>query len=83
MWGKDQFLCLPNFFSFLFFLAEQSLIRFLNFFYSYVHTMIGLLLPPSPCPLPFSPLPFPSPPLFQAETVLPLSLILLKREYKH
>jgi hypothetical protein len=47
---------------------------FKNFFYSYVHTMFAMFLsapslsPPTPC--------------FQAETVLPLSLILLKREYK-
>jgi hypothetical protein len=34
-----------------------------------------------PCPLPHS-LP-PSPPHFQAEPVLPLSLILLKKRHKH
>jgi hypothetical protein len=42
------------------------------------------ILPPFPRPIPF-PQPPPSPPTprFQAETVLPLYLILLKREYKH
>jgi hypothetical protein len=42
---------------------------FKNFFYSYVHTMFGSFLP--------------LPAHFQAETVLPLSLILLKTEYKY
>jgi hypothetical protein len=38
---------------------------------------------PLPPPLPMPPPPsFPHPPHYQAETILPLSLILLKREYK-
>jgi hypothetical protein len=55
-----------------------------NVFYSYVHTMFGSFLPPPLHPFPFPPPPPspPQPPRFQAETVLPLSLILLKREYK-
>jgi hypothetical protein len=53
------------------------------FFYSYVHTMFGSSLPPSPTPSLFStPSLFPTTPHYQAETILPLSLILLKREYK-
>jgi hypothetical protein len=44
------------------------------FVYSYVHTMFGLFLPPTAHS--------PPPPRFQTETVLPLSLILLKRQYK-
>jgi hypothetical protein len=47
---------------------------FFLFFNSYVHTMFGSFLPPSPPPPPC--------PRYQAETILPLSLILLKREYK-
>jgi hypothetical protein len=56
---------------------------FFFFFYSYVHTMFGSFLPPSPHPLLYPPTPslFPPPPRYQAETVLPLSLILLKRQY--
>jgi hypothetical protein len=55
---------------------------FIYFLYSYVHTMIGSLLPRPP-PFPLTPSLTPPPPRFQAGTVLPLSLILLKREYKH
>jgi hypothetical protein len=54
------------------------------FFYSYVHTMFGSFPPPSPCPIPClsQPLPLPPPPSrYLAETILPLSLILLKRAY--
>jgi hypothetical protein len=43
------------------------------------------LLPPlPPQPLPYLPAPSfpPTPPFYQAETILPLSIILLKREYK-
>jgi hypothetical protein len=58
---------------------------FLKFlFYSYVHTMFGSFLPPAPTP-PLPPPPPPSPPIpprYPAETILPLSLVLLKREYK-
>jgi hypothetical protein len=43
------------------------------YLYSYVHTVFGSFLPP---PL------FPPPPCYPAETILPLALILLKREYK-
>jgi hypothetical protein len=50
-----------------------------------VHTILGSFLPPAPTPsltthsaLSFSP----KPPRYPAETILPLSLILLKREYK-
>jgi hypothetical protein len=48
------------------------------FIYSYVHTMFGSFLPP----LPSAPSLYPPPSRFQAETVVPFSLILLKREYK-
>jgi hypothetical protein len=57
----------------------------LLFYYSYVHTMLGSFLPSAPTPsltmhiAPSLSLP---PPQYPAETVLPLSLILLKREYK-
>jgi hypothetical protein len=43
-----------------------------------VHTMFGSFLPPSPRLLPLRPSP-PPPPHYQAETILSLSLILLKR----
>jgi hypothetical protein len=55
-----------------------KLYHLINYFflvYSYVHTLFGPFLPPAPPPLPL-------PPRFQAETVLPLCLILLQREYK-
>jgi hypothetical protein len=65
-------------------------IYFLNYylkkilFYSYVHTLFGSFLPPSPRPLPYplTPSLVPLTPHYQAETILPLFLILLKREYK-
>jgi hypothetical protein len=44
-----------------------------------------VISPPCPHPLPYHPLlplPTPPPPQYPAETILPLSLILLKREYK-
>jgi hypothetical protein len=44
------------------------------FIYSHVHTLFGPFLLPAPCPLPLSL----TPPHFQAEPGLPLSLILLK-----
>jgi hypothetical protein len=47
--------------------------------HSHVHTLFGSILPPAPHPYP---LPH-KPPHFQAESVLPLSLILLKRRHKH
>jgi hypothetical protein len=58
------------------------------FIISFIHMCIQCLghfsfLLPSPRPLPFPcPLPFSLTPCYQAETILPLSLILLKREYK-
>jgi hypothetical protein len=58
---------------------------FLLFYYSYVHTKLGSFLPPAPTPsLTTHTTPSLSPPLpqYPAETILPLSLILLKREYK-
>jgi hypothetical protein len=59
--------------------------KFLLFYYSYVHTMLGSFLPPAPAPsltIHSTPsLSFP-PPQYPAETILSLSLILLKREYK-
>jgi hypothetical protein len=59
--------------------------KFLLFYYSYVHTMLGSFLPPASSPsltthsTPSLSLPLPQ---YLAETILPLSLILLKREYK-
>jgi hypothetical protein len=52
-------------------------INFFLFVYSYVHTLFG----PSPSCPPLSTSP-PHPPCFQAESVLPLSRILLKRKCK-
>jgi hypothetical protein len=46
--------------------------------YSYVHTLFGPFLPPNLRPLSLPPAPL----TFGAESVLPLSLILLTREYK-
>jgi hypothetical protein len=53
-----------------------SLFYFL-FIYSHVHTLFGSFLPPVPHPLPSSL------PLFQSGTILPLSLILLKKRHEH
>jgi hypothetical protein len=48
------------------------------FYYSYVHTRLGLFLPPAPTPsLTTHTTPSRSPPQYPAETILPLSLILL------
>jgi hypothetical protein len=55
------------------------------FHYSYVHTRLGSFLPHAPTPslTTYSTSSLsPSPPQYPAETILPLSLILLKREYK-
>jgi hypothetical protein len=51
----------------------------LLFIYSHVRTLFGSFLPPAALPhsLPLSPA------HFQAESVLPFSLILLKRRHKH
>jgi hypothetical protein len=67
---------------------KTKILFFKFLFYSYVHTMFGSFLPPAPTSSltthsaslpPPSP---PPPPRYPAETILPLSLILLKREYK-
>jgi hypothetical protein len=48
------------------------------FYYSYVHTRLGSFLPPAPTPsLTTHSSPSRSPPQYPAETILPLSLILL------
>jgi hypothetical protein len=55
------------------------------FYYSYVHTRLWSFLPPDPTPsLTTHPTPSlsPPPPEYPEETILPLSLILLKRDYK-
>jgi hypothetical protein len=57
--------------------SPKSDILFFFFYYSYVHTRLGSFLPPTPTPSLFPP-----PPQYPAETILPLFLILLKREYK-
>jgi hypothetical protein len=65
----------PPWFLFLFFIV-------LLFICAYKAWVIS---PPCPHPLPYHllrPLPIPTPPQYPAETVLPLSLILLKRECK-
>jgi hypothetical protein len=59
--------------SFFFFLVFNCFYFYL-FFFSFIHMCIQ-------CLGHFFPLP-PSPSRYQAETILPLSLILLKREYK-
>jgi hypothetical protein len=69
------------FFCFVFNYFVLFIYLFIYLFYSYLHTMFGSFLPSSLTPsltLPLSPLP----PGYLAETILPLSLILLKREYK-
>jgi hypothetical protein len=56
---------------------------FLLFYYSYVHTRLGSFLPPAPTrslTTHSTPSLSPPPPQYPAETILPLSLILLKRE---
>jgi hypothetical protein len=63
----------------LFFFILLTLFFFSFFFYySYVHTRLGLFLPPDPTPsLITHSTPSRSPPQYPAETILPLSLILL------
>jgi hypothetical protein len=56
-------------------------IYFMLLFYSFIHMCIYVWVISPPCPLPPSP-PL-TPPHFQAEPVLSLSLILLKRRHKH
>jgi hypothetical protein len=51
---------------------RHLLFIYLFIFYSYVHTMFGSFLPPPP----------PLTSHYPAETILPLSLMLLEREYK-
>jgi hypothetical protein len=43
---------------------------------------VWVIAPTFPHPVPYPPPPRSPPPHYQAETILPLSLILLKREYK-
>jgi hypothetical protein len=55
------------------------------FYYSYVHTILGSFLPLAPTislTTHITPSLYPPPPWCLAETILPLCLILLKREYK-
>jgi hypothetical protein len=65
-----------------FFLMVKILRVFVFLLYSYVHTMFGSFLPPSPCPFSYPPPLPPATPRYPAETILPLSLVLLKTEYK-
>jgi hypothetical protein len=51
------------------------------FTYSHVHTLFGSFLLPDHCSLPTPS--HPTSPGFQAEPILPLTLILLKRRHKH
>jgi hypothetical protein len=55
--------------------VPQLIFLFIFFYYSYVYTMLGSFLPLAPT------LNLPPKPSNPAETILPLSLILLKREY--
>jgi hypothetical protein len=81
----DQILTFLSFFFFLFLqywslnhLSHCTSSFFFLFIYSHVHTLFGSFLPLAACPhcLP------PTPSCFQAESVLPLSLILLQRRHK-
>jgi hypothetical protein len=75
------------------FLAQPALnytaTFFFNFYFFSIHMCIQCLghfspLPPPPPLPPIPPPPSPLPPSrYPAETILPLFLILLKREYKH
>jgi hypothetical protein len=69
--------CDKNAFSLVHVIFILFLYTFL-FIYSYVHALFGPFLSPTSHPLS---LPL-TPPRFQAESVLPLSLILLKRKHK-
>jgi hypothetical protein len=67
-------------FLFLYFFLILFIYLFISFFfyYSYVHTRLGSFLPPAPTPsLTTHSTPSRSPPQYPAETILPLSLILL------
>jgi hypothetical protein len=59
--------------------ASDNAVFFFFYFYLFTCAYIALVISP-PDPHPHS---LPSPPHFQAEPVLPLSLILLKRRHKH
>jgi hypothetical protein len=82
----NMFLCL-YIYSFPIPLIEKiifpSMCSFISIFYSFIHMCIHYLshfyplTPPRTLPFPFTP------PRFQAEPVLPLSLILLKRIHKY
>jgi hypothetical protein len=69
----------------LFFLILAFIIFIAIYLFTYlIHLLtyayiVWVISPPCPSPPPFSP----TPPSFQAEPVLPLSLILLKRRHKH
>jgi hypothetical protein len=68
-----------------FYVSDVFLFCFVLFYYSYVHTMFESFLPPAPTrsiTTHFSPSLSPLPPQYPAETILPLSRILMKREYK-
>jgi hypothetical protein len=84
--AQKEVICLMSYVksSAVFIHRKMTLKNIFFFYYSYVHTMFGSFLPPSPCPVlyrlpPSSPL---LPPRYQAETILPLCLILFKKEYK-
>jgi hypothetical protein len=62
------------------YITYGNLFIYWTFFYSFIYMCIHWVTsPPRPLPLPL----LPTPPHFQAESVLPLSLILLKRRHKH
>jgi hypothetical protein len=63
------------------FFSQLNLIFFLLLICAY---NVWVISPPFPHALPYPPAPSfsPPPPHYPAETILPLSLILLKREYK-
>jgi hypothetical protein len=66
----------------LFYFVYLFIYLFILFYYSYVHTRLGSFLPPDPTPsltTHSAPSLSPPPPQYPAETILPLSLILLKR----
>jgi hypothetical protein len=68
--GDTVFSTIQSYISFFFFSFF--------FYYSYVHTRLGSFLPPAPTPsLTTHSTPSRYPPQYPAETILPLSLILL------
>jgi hypothetical protein len=65
--------------------SVPAIIFFVLFYYSYVHTRLRSFLPLAPTPsltTHSAPSLSPPPPQYPAYTILPLSLILLKREYR-